>query len=422
MNTFKTLKKIKSRSKIKSLKAREILDSRGNPTVAVELTTEKGIFFASVPSGASKGKDEAMELRDGGKRYLGKGVLKAVANVNKIIAPKLRGKDPAQQKKIDDLMLKLDGTKNKSKLGANAILAVSMAVCRAGAAATKKDLWEHIAEISQNKKPFLPSPSVLMIEGGIHAGNKLDFQEFKIIPSATTFSEKLQKAVEIYHTLGKILAEKYGKGAANVGYEGGFVVPAIEKTNEILGLMMEGIAAAGYENTKIAIDAAASSFDVKGVYKFEDYAFTRDGLLGFYSDICAKYPIYSLEDPFSEDDYAGFKAITKELGDKVVIIGDDLLVTNIEKIKRATADKLCNGAIIKPNQIGTISETIAASQMAKKAGWKIIVSHRSGDTCDDFIADLAVGIGADFIKSGAPCRAERVAKYNRLLKIEEEIK
>ena len=416
-------------SKIKQIRAREILDSRGNPTVEVDLTTDSGVFRASVPSGVSKGKYEAVELRDGGKRYQGKGVLKAVNNVNKILAPKLKGKDVTDQKKLDDLMIKLDGTENKSKLGANAILAVSMAVCRAGAAAQNLPLYQHISEIYTGQTCVnltLPIPSVLMIEGGAHAGNELDFQEFMILPKTKSFKESLRVASEIYHQLKEIIKQKYIDLAINVGDEGGFA-PPVRVPEEALNLILEAAKNLGYQNKiKIILDVAASQFYINGQYKTKFGAFTSEGLLKYYSDLIQKYPILGLEDPFAEEDWEDWQMLTSDVNigsqrSKLLIIGDDLLATNPKRIKVAKEKKACNAVIIKMNQIGTISETIEAAKLAKSYGWKIIVSHRSGETCDDFISDLAVGIGADFIKAGAPTRGERVAKYNRLLKIAEAL-
>jgi len=422
--------------KIKKIKAREILDSRGNPTIEVDLFTDLGVFQASVPSGISKGKYEALELRDAEKRYQGKGVLKAVRNVNKIIAPKLKGENVIKQKEIDDLLIELDGTEQKSKLGANAILAVSLAVCRAGARAKNLALYQYLNEIYRGPasaklredRPLsvkLPSPSILMIEGGSHAGNDLDIQEFMIVPQKGSFREKLQIGTEIYHILKTILKKKYGESATNIGQEGGFA-PPLKKNEEALDLLLLAIEKAGYKNKiKIILDAAASVFYQKGIYKFEGMNFTRENLLKFYSDLNKKYPILGIEDPFSENDWQGWEYLNskvKSQKSKILIIGDDLTVTNPERIKMAKEKELSNAIIIKPNQIGTITETLKAVKLAKKYNWKIIVSHRAGETNDDFIADLAVGVGADFIKAGSPCRGERLAKYNRLLKIEEELK
>ncbi|MCD6528522.1 phosphopyruvate hydratase [bacterium] len=422
-------------SRINSLRGREILDSRGNPTVEVELETDLGVFRASVPSGASKGKYEAVELRDGGKRYHGKGVLKAVRNINKIIAPKLKGKEVQEQKAIDDLMIKLDGTENKSKLGANAILPVSMAVCRAGAKAGNLPLYKYISQlffqvgsfstIVKKKKYSMPKPAFNIINGGAHAGNELDFQEFMIVPQSKNFQKSLQMASEIYYELKRIIKEKYIDLAINVGDEGGFAPPA-RVPEEAIELIITAAKSLGYEkNTKIILDVAASQFYIEGKYKTKIGIFTREGLLNYYSSLVEKYPIIGIEDPFAQDDWEGWKSIMSNVKcqmSNVLFIGDDLLATNPERIKLAKKRKACNGVIIKLNQIGTVTEAITAAKLAKSFGWKVIVSHRSGDTCDDFIADFAVGIGADFIKSGAPARGERTAKYNRLLKIEEENK
>ena len=413
----------KSNSKIKSVKAREILDSRGNPTVEVELKTGDFSVSASVPSGASKGKYEAKELRDNKKRYGGKGVLKAIKNVNKIIAPKLRGKDAGKQKDIDNLMIELDGTKDKSKLGSNAILAVSIAVCRAGAKAKNIPLYKHIAQLQNCRgrtSVNLPIPCFNVINGGVHSGNELDIQEFMIIPQKKSFSKNLQTASEIYYNLKEVLKENFGKFAINIGDEGGFI-PPVFGTQSALGLLIKAINSANYKNTKIGLDCAASQFSKKQTYLLEKTFFTKQGLLSFYEDLVKFYPIIFLEDPFSEDDWESFTKITKKIGKKITIIGDDLLCTNPERIKQAKEQNACNGMILKPNQIGTITEALKAAELAKSFGWKIMVSHRSGDTCDDFISDLAVGISADFIKAGAPARGERVAKYNRLLEIENDL-
>ena len=416
-------------SEIKSIKAREILDSGGNPTVEVDLVTDKGLFRASIPSGVSKGKYEALELRDGGERYGGMGVLKAVKNVNEIIAPKLIGKDPAKQKEIDQLIIELDGTENKSNLGANAILGISVAVCRAGAGAKNLPLYHHIKELAGSDNNLqLPTPVLLMIEGGLHAGNKLDVQEFMIIPlmdsgvpSGKIFKEKLRVGTEIYNTLGTILRKKYGDFATNVGYEGGFA-PILFQTQKALDLIMEAIENSGHkEKVKIILDVAASHFYKDGVYKFEESAFTKEGLLNFYSEIVKNYPILGLEDPFAQDDFEGFVSLNKKIGKELIVIGDDLLVTNPERIKKAKEKDACSGLVLKMNQIGTITETIMAAKLAFEAGWEVFVKHRSGETGDSFIADLAIGLGAKYIMAGALNRGERLAKYNRLLRIEEEL-
>jgi len=421
---------------IKSIKAREILDSRGIPTIEVELITDIGSFFASVPSGTSTGKNEAKELRDKGKRYQGKGVLKAVENVEKIIGPALKDKDVVKQKEIDETMIELDGTKYKSRLGANAILGISIAVCRAGASAKNITLCEHISKLlgpSKNRsrphtKTFdveaswvLPRPCLLMIEGGVHAGNDLDFQEFMIQPREDGFSKNLETGTEIYHTLKEILEKEQGKSSINVGLEGGFT-PSLKFPEQALDLIVRAIEKSGYKDKiGIILDCAASQFYKDGKYKMQMGVFTRQGLLRYYSDLISEYPITGLEDPFSEEDWQSFKEITKNIGNKISIIGDDLLVTNFQRVKKAVKENACNGMIVKPNQIGTVSETLEVVRYAKENNFKIFVKHRSGETKDDFIADLAVGVGADGIMAGAPARSERLAKYNRLLKIEKEL-
>ena len=422
-------------SKIKSIKAREILDSRGNPTVEVKLETERGIFLGQVPSGASEGKYEALELRDGGKRFLGKGVLRAVRNVNEVLAPKLKGKNPTSQKEIDELMIELDGTEQKSNLGVNAILPVSIAVCRAGASAQKIPLYQYLSFLAHTSSSFrkekkrekrisIPLACFNIINGGVHAGNDLDFQEFMICPQLKSFSENLRSAVEIYYTLKEILRRNFGNLAINVGDEGGFA-PPLRFAEQALELIMEALKKANYKNSvRILVDSAASEFYQQGTYKMKRAVFTREGLLDFYLNLLKNYPIIALEDPFAQDDFEGWQKLNSKLktqNSKFLVFGDDLLATNRERMKIAKEKNLCNGLILKIDQIGTISEALEAGKLAREFGWKIMVSHRSGETTDDFIADLAVGISADFIKSGAPVRGERVAKYNRLLEIEEEL-
>lgn len=423
--------------KIQKIKAREIKDSRGNPTVEVELTTEKGSFVASCPSGASVGKNEALELRDKD----GRGISKAIENVNKIIAPKLRGKNPENQKELDELMIVLDGTDNKSKLGANAILPISMAIARAGAAAQKLPLYQHLANLSENgSRMALPLPSFNILEGGVHvhphtkrdnmdgentkvnvsrygvgASNDLDFQEFMVVCQKKLFAENLVLGSKIFQNLREILAKNYGGNIA-MGDEGGFD-PKISKTEQALYLLKN---ATGNLEAKIAIDCAASEFYKDGKYVLEGKEFSRQELVEFYKDLVKRFPIISIEDPFAEEDWEGFKEVKKELPN-TTIIGDDLTTTNIKKIKEAEIKKACNGVIIKLNQIGTVSETIEAVNLVKSYGWKIMVSHRSGETLDTFIADFSVGVGADFIKSGSPSQRERMVKYNRLLEIEGEL-
>ena len=410
--------------RIKKIQAREILDSRGNQTIETELSADFGKFSASVPSGASVGKYEAKELKS----------HKAIKNIEKIIALRLKGKNVSTQKEIDDLMIKLDGTKNKSRLGANAILSVSIAFCRASAAAKNIPLYQRIAQLGENKSPLtLPQPCFNIINGGAHAGNNLDFQEFMIVPQIKPFSKALRAGCEIYQELAKILQKKYGKSAINVGLEGGFA-PPIKYPEQALDIIMKAIKKAGYENKiKIILDVAASQFFQNKKYKTNFGVFSSKQLLKYYSSLIKKYPIIGIEDPFNEDEWQGWKMLMSNMNkflaseskaqmSNVFIIGDDLTVTNIKRIKKAVQEKAVQGIIIKPNQIGTISETIEAIKYAKKNNLKIFVKHRSGETNDDFIADLAVGIGADGIMAGAPARGERVAKYNRLLKIEQELK
>jgi len=408
------------KNKIKSIKAREILDSRGNPTLEVEVQTPSGIFLASVPSGASKGKHEALELRDNKERYGGKGVLRAVENINKKIAPLLISRKSTKQKEIDQLMINLDGTKKKEKLGANAICGVSLAVCRAGAASSNLSLWNYINKIFNFKFALydLPKPCFNLINGGAHAGNDLDFQEFMIVPQENSFSENLKAAAETYHSLKEILFKKYGKGATNLGDEGGFA-PPLKAPEEAIELVMAAAQKLNYK-IKIIIDVAASQFFKAGKYKTHKGVFEGGILADYYFDLIKKYPILGLEDPFAEDDWESWNNFNFKCKGKILVIGDDLLVTNPERIKLAEEKGAVNAMILKINQIGTVSEALEAARLAKEFGFKTVVSHRSGETNDDFISDLALGIGADFIKSGAPARGERLAKYNRLLKIEKE--
>jgi len=416
---------MKEKSKIKLIKAREILDSRGNPTVKVYLKTSSEESNFSVPSGVSEGKYEALEIRDKEKRYFGKGVKRAVNNINQIIAPRLKGESVLKQERIDQMLIEIDGTEQKSCLGANAILGVSIAVLKAGAQVKKIPLYKYIAQIFYGKQKAqikkLPQPSLLLIEGALHGGNNLQIQEFMIIPQIRLFREQLRIGSEIYQTLKLILNEKYGKASTNVGYEGGFA-PLLNRAEKALDLISLAIKKAGYlSKIKIALDIAASTFYQKNSYKFEDKIFTGSGLLKYYLNLSKTYPIISLEDPYFEEDWENFSLITQKLKNKITIFGDDLLATNPERIKTASKVGACNGLLLKPDQIGTFSEALTAAKEARKHQWKIMVSHRSGDTCDTFITDFAVGIGADSIKAGAPNRGERVAKYNRLLEIEEEL-
>ncbi len=408
--------------KIKKINAREILDSRGNPTVEVDVYTGFGLSRAAVPSGASTGKHEAVELRDGGNRYGGKGVLKAVGHVNGILAKNIEGMDVTLQGKIDEHLIELDGTENKSQFGANALLGISMGACKAAAMGKGVPLFRYIASLSGNKKPSLPVPSMNVINGGAHAGNKLDIQEFMIQPFGDTFAESLRMGAETYHTLKGIIKKKHGMDAINVGDEGGFA-PPIDSTTEALDLIMTAIDEAGYHGKiMLALDSAASGFYRDGSYHLDGKKFTTEELVEFYRELTEKYPIILLEDPFDEEDWHGFTALTEKIGSKVIIVGDDLLVTNIKKVEKAVKMSACNGLLLKVNQIGTVSEAINAAKLAMDNKWRVMVSHRSGETCDSFIADLVVGLGTGLIKTGAPCRSERLSKYNQLMRIEEELK
>jgi enolase len=420
-----------------------IFDSRRAPTVECDVTTSQGVFRAAVPSGASTGIYEALELRDKDpSAYLGKGVSKAIANVNGVIGPAIVGRDARDQKALDEFMVReLDGSKSengwtKAKLGANAILAVSMAVARAGAAAAGLPLYKYIAALAGKPTtgPFaLPVPFFNVINGGEHAGNGLAFQEFMIAPvAATTFAEAMRMASETYAHLKSVIKKKYGQDATNVGDEGGFA-PSITDAFEGLELLTEAIAKAGYAGkVKIAMDVAASefatdakppSYDLKKKIPGHDGSgiLTGDALREVYAGMAAKYPIVSIEDPFEQDDWAQTKALTAAIGGDVQVVGDDLLVTNPVRVARAIADGTCNALLLKVNQIGSVTEAIEATVMAQGAGWGVMASHRSGETEDTFIADLAVGLGTRQIKAGAPCRSERLAKYNQLLRIEEEL-
>lgn len=416
---------------ITAVHARQIFDSRGNPTVEVDVTTEKGLFRAAVPSGASTGIYEAIELRDGDKsKYLGKGVSKAVKNVNEVIAPKIIGKDVTKQEELDNLLLQIDGTENKGNLGANAILGVSMAVCKAGAAVKGVPLYRHIADLAGKKEAVtLPVPAFNIINGGSHAGNKLAMQEFMILPvGAKTFAEALRMGSEVYHNLKSIIKDKYGQDACNVGDEGGFA-PNIGSNDEGLNLVNQAIAKAGYEGkVKIGMDVAASEFYTEDkLYDLDFKTKNNDGsqkktgeeMQEMYKSFVANYPVISIEDPFDQDDWAAYAQLNAE--NICQIVGDDLLVTNPSRVKTAIEQKACNALLLKINQIGTITESIEAVRMAKEAGWGVMTSHRSGETEDCFIADLAVGLSTGQIKTGAPCRSERLSKYNQLLRIEEEL-
>lgn len=412
-------------AKIKAIVAREILDSRGNPTVEVDITLKDGSFGrAAVPSGASTGSHEAVELRDGGKRYMGKGVEKAVKNTNTLLAKALVGKE-FDQRGIDTAMIKLDGTKNKGKIGANAILGVSMAFSKADAASKKMSLSKYFEKISKTKNTVqLPVPMMNILNGGKHAEKSTDFQEFMIMPvGAKSFKEALRYGTEVFHTLKKIL---HDRGLpTTVGDEGGFA-PSLSSNEEAVKIILEAIEKAGFAPGKdiaLALDVAATELYKDGKYHLacENRTLSSEEMVEFYADWCAKYPIVSIEDGLAEDDWAGYKLLTDKLGKKVQIVGDDLFVTNIERLAQGIEQGVGNSILIKLNQIGTVSETIDAVNMAKKAGYTSIISHRSGETEDTTIADFVVGTGTGQIKTGSLSRTDRVAKYNQLLRLEEAL-
>ncbi|MER2491980.1 phosphopyruvate hydratase [Catenovulum sediminis] len=410
---------------IAKIHAREIIDSRGNPTIEADVTLESGAFGrAAAPSGASTGTREALELRDGDKaRFLGKGVLKAVANVNDLIAPALAGKDALNQAEIDKVMIDLDGTENKDKLGANAILAVSLAVAKAAAAEKGVALYEHIADLNGTSGQFsMPLPMMNIINGGEHADNNVDIQEFMIQPvGAKTFKQAIQMGAEIFHNLKKVLAAK-GYNTA-VGDEGGFA-PDLKSNAEALSVIVEAVEKAGYkmnEEVTLALDCAASEFYKDGQYnlKGDGRTFNSAEFGDYLADLTAQYPIVSIEDGLDESDWDGWKLLTDKLGDKVQLVGDDLFVTNTKILKRGIEQSIGNSILIKFNQIGSLTETLEAIKLAKDAGFTAVISHRSGETEDATIADLAVGTAAGQIKTGSMSRSDRVAKYNQLLRIEE---
>jgi enolase len=411
-------------SGIKSIQAKEIKDSRGKPTLEVEARAGDFIVTAGVPSGASTGSLEAKVID----------INQAIDNVNNIIAPRLIDKNPTEQKEVDALLLELDGTEDKSNLGGNALVGVSMAIAKLGAKTNNIPLWQHISQqfqkqLSQNvnttfstivENTVLPKPAFNIINGGAHAQNELDIQEFMIVPQSQLFSENFEQAKKIYQELEAVLKEKIGE-ELEIGDEGGYA-PNLETAKEALNAIMYA-AKKIPEKIKIILDCAASEFFEKGNYFIEGITRSKQELLKYYKDLIVQYPIIGLEDPFAENDWEGWKmlmSMLSEQGQKITVIGDDLLVTNPKRIKEAAEKTACNGAIIKINQIGTVSEAIEAVRLAKSYHWKTMVSHRSGETLDDFIADFSVGVGADFIKSGAPAKPERLAKYNRLLQIEKE--
>jgi enolase len=406
---------------IQALGAREILDSRGNPTVEVEIELEDGTQArAAVPSGASTGAFEASELRDGGKRYLGKGVEKAIAFLNNEIAPKIIGLDSTEQRLIDTTMIELDGTPNKSRLGANAILGASLAVAKASANSADFSLFRSLGGPNAH---VLPVPMMNILNGGAHADTNVDIQEFMIAPiGAPTFRESLRWGAEIYHAL-KAVLKKRGL-ATSVGDEGGFA-PNLESNRAALDLILEAIEAAGYKpgsQIALAMDVAATEFHENGMYKFEGASKTSDEMIAYYTSLVDAYPIVSIEDPLNEEDWAGWTQMTQVLGSRIQIVGDDLFVTNPERLSRGIDGNTANALLVKVNQIGTLTETIDAVEMAHRANYRSMMSHRSGETEDTTIADLAVALNCGQIKTGAPARSERVAKYNQLLRIEEELK
>ncbi len=407
---------------IQSLHARQILDSRGNPTIEVDCVLDNGSFGrAAVPSGASTGSHEALELRDGEKKmYGGKSVLNAVKNVNDVIAKKLKGSSVEDQRALDQMLIDLDGTKNKATLGANAILGVSMAVCRARAMREQKALWKSLADQFGVSNPsLLPVPLMNVLNGGKHADSGLAFQECMIVPTGFgSFSEALRAGAEIFHVLKKLLSDA-GHVTA-VGDEGGFA-PHVKDSTDAFSYLMQAIERAGYQGkVQLAIDAAASEFFADGIYSVDGKKLSSDELVDFYADLCAKFPIVSIEDSHNEDDWEGFASLVQRL-QHVQVVGDDLLVTNTERIQTAIEKKAATSVLIKLNQIGTVTETVDAIQLAQKNGWTAIASHRSGETEDTFIAHLAVGLGTGQIKTGSLSRTDRVCKYNELLRIEEEL-
>ncbi len=416
--------KISGGSEITDVKARQVLDSRGNPTVEVDVwTRDRSMGRGTVPSGASTGIHEALELRDGDmKRFHGKGVLKAVSNVNNRIRSRVMGKDARAQREIDGLMIALDGTSNKKRLGANAILGVSMAVAKVAASSQGKSVYKYLRDLPSYK---LPVPMMNVINGGKHAGNKLAVQEFQIEPvGASSCSEAIRIGDEVYHSLGSVLKAEYGPGAINVGDEGGYA-PPIEMTGDALEAILQAISDAGYDESivHVGIDAASSSFynGKDSTYQIDEKKLNSGELEDYYEELVKTYPIRTLEDPFDEDDFDSFAQITRKLGNRIKIIGDDLYVTNPERIKRGLQKKATNAILIKLNQIGSVTETLDAIKMSQEAGLDIVVSHRSGETEDTFISHLAMSQESLFIKTGAPARGERTAKYNELLRIEEEL-
>lgn len=409
-----------SKYRISRVTAREILDSRGNPTVEALVETHGASARAAVPSGASTGKHEAVELRDKDpRRFSGLGVLNAVRNIEKIIGPKLKGMDPRDQNEIDRLMIELDGTANKSRLGANAILAVSLAVAKVAARLEGTSLYNHVG-----KGRMLPVPVMNVINGGKHAGTGLKIQEFMIIPSGmSSFSEALRAGSEIYHALKRVIQVKHGRQSTNVGDEGGFA-PPLDKTSEAMELLLQAVSEAGYhagENVFLGLDVASSEFFEDGRYSIDGKVKSPEEMMNFLTDLVERYPIRYLEDPFEQEDFERTSQITRKIGNRVQIVGDDIFVTNVTRFKRGIEVGAANALLLKVNQIGTLTEAIDAAKLAIKNNYRVVTSHRSGETSDTSIADIAVALNCGQIKTGAPCRGERTAKYNRLLQIEQEL-
>ncbi len=404
---------------IESVSAREVLDSRGNPTVEATVSTKNSCGTAKVPSGASTGSNEALELRDHEKRYDGRGVRQAVTNVKERIAPAVSGLKVTDQLDIDRTMLELDGTEDKSELGANAILAVSLASARAAASSLRQPLYRYLGRVNDN---VLPVPFMNVLNGGEHAGNELDIQEYMIAPTdAKSFKEALRMGAEVYHSLGEIIENRYGPNATNVGDEGGFA-PPLKDPMEPFELICEAIEEKGYEDyVDLAVDAAATEFHTSRGYEFSNDVFTAEDMIEFYEELIDSYPVISLEDPLDEEDWSGFEKLTETLSDSVQLVGDDLFVSNPDFIREGIERNVCNSVLLKVNQIGTLSEAMDAATLSIRNDYGVMVSHRSGETSDPFIADLAVALSTGQIKSGAPARSERTEKYNRLLKIEDEL-
>jgi len=410
--------------KISEIRAREVLDSRGNPTVEVDVVTKLGVFRAMTPSGASAGQHEALELRDKDpQRFFGKGTLKAVEHINKKIAPSLIDIDCRLQERIDSIMIALDGTENKDNLGANAILPVSMAVTKAGAAGKHLSLYQYIGELYGVTPYRLPVPMCNVINGGKHAGQENSIQEHMLMPTgAETFTEGIRMVSESYHELAKLLKKKFGAGGTLIGDEGGFAPAQMDSVHDRLNIMLTAVHNVGYEGLiKIAMDPASSEFFYDGTYKIGKKSYAGSELVDFYADLCKTFPIVSIEDGLAEDDWDSWVQLTKKIGKDVQIVGDDLFVTNTKRIEKGIKLKAANSVLIKLNQIGSVTETLQAIKMAHDEGWSAVVSHRSGETEDAFIADLVVGTNAGQIKTGAPARSDRNAKYNQLIRIEEEL-